>query len=103
MPTKYTYHIDLNERGYFMAHVENSRGRTIVSYDLPEIDGECLDCGETEEHCNCESPSIHYTEDWDIFSDWVGYVKNFEDVEGLERYYKEMGMMPKNARLVMGD
>lgn len=94
--TIYTYHIDLNERGYFRAHVENSRKRSVIAWDLPEYF--CDNCGVIEKDCTCDefAPS---EPDWDIFSDWVGYVKHFEDVDGLERYLKEIGVMPHGAEL----
>lgn len=97
---KYTYHIDLDERGLFMAHVDNPQGKTIIRYDLPQW--ECMTCGNGADSCTCENMQENLQPDWDIF-DWdtMGIVKNFEDVEGLERHYKECGIMPENARLVM--
>lgn len=101
--TKYTYHIDLDERGYFRAHIENSRGRVVVSYDLPTYSPYCVECGEIEQNCKCENFAQDDTPDWDIFSDYMGYVKHNRDIDGLERYYKQMGIMPQGAKLVMGE
>jgi hypothetical protein len=101
--TKYTYHIDLDERGLFMAHVENSRGRVVVSYDLPAYSPYCVECGNVEKDCTCENFVQDDTQDWDIFSDWVGVVKHNRDIDGLERHYKDCGIMPQGARLVMGE
>ncbi len=101
--TIYTFHIDLDERGYFMAHVENSRGNTIVSYDLPTYSELCVECGNSENNCTCEEFVQDNEPEWDILDDSWGIMKHNRDVEGLEKHYKECGMMPKNATLVLAE
>lgn len=99
----YTYHIDLDEHGYFNAHVENTRGRTIIAYELPVIYETCEECGESfgiGNECNHDAPIIEHTE-WDIFDPAMGIVKHKYDIRGLERHYKESGIMPQSARLVL--
>lgn len=98
--TTYTYHIDLDERGSFMAHVENSRGRTIVAYDLPIY--YCAGCDNEISICTCECDSfVANSQDWDIFDVDAGIVKHTRDIDGLERHYKQMGIMPQSAELVL--
>lgn len=95
---KYTYHIDLDERGRFMSHVENTRGRVIVAYDLPQW--MCLECGNHADNCTCENEDNLYQE-FDIFSGMMEIVSGIYDVDGLELHYKECGIMPQSARLVL--
>ncbi len=105
----YTYHIDLDERGYFRAHVENSRGRTIVSYDLPVIYSQCAGCDDTFDVSNAKlhectvvpDAEIYDVENWDILSpDW-GIMKHNQDVRGLGKHLRECKVIPQNAELVL--
>jgi hypothetical protein len=77
--TKYTYHIDLNERGTFKAHVENTKGKYVFVIDIP--------CWDDDTESN-------------IFLD--GFMKHDEDISGLERYLKQLGIMKENYELVRG-
>lgn len=95
----YTYHIDLDERGRFMSHVENTRGRVVIAYDLPQYD--CDTCGLNQYACQCGDKTESLSENWDIFEEWCGIVKHTRDVDGLERHYKECGIMPQSASLVL--
>lgn len=71
----YTYVIDLNERGRFLAHVDNDRDRTV--FTLSNEDS--------------EDGSLWITE--------FGYMRHTEDISGLEDYLKMVGIMPKNGQL----
>jgi hypothetical protein len=79
----YKYVIDLDERGQFKAHVEDHGGKTVWEVSYPEY----YQDDETGEEM----------ENSTIFDD--GYMKNTEDVEGLENYLKQVGTMPQEAEL----
>jgi hypothetical protein len=79
----YKYVIDLDERGQFQAHVEDHGGKTVWEVSYPEY----YQDDETGEEM----------ENSTIFDD--GYMKNTEDVEGLENYLKQVGTMPQEAEL----
>jgi len=74
----YTYVIDLNERGRFLAHVDNDRERTV--FTLSNEDG--------QESCG---GALWMIED--------GFMRHIHDVEGLEQYLKSIGIMPAHGRL----
>lgn len=90
----YKYSIDLDERGEFRVHVENSRGRSVWQVAYPSYS--CVNCGESQDTCTCENPD--YTQDSTIFED--GYMRNKNDKTGLENYLKSLGIMPQSAHLV---
>ena len=75
----YTYHINLNERGSFIADVRNAKGKTV--YEIKAGD----ELGEDETS---------------IFDD--GYMKNIHDIGGLEEYLKEMQVIPNDAKIING-
>lgn len=98
---RFTYHVDLDERGYFMAHVGNSNGDTVISWDLPEWN--CDICGEIEKTCKCEYPFPHYVENWDILSPNWGIMEHNRDVKGLCSHLVESGILPKGSELILTD
>lgn len=83
----YKYVIDLDERGQFQAHVEDHDGKTVWEVSYPEY----YQDDETGEEM----------ENSTIFDD--GYMKDTEDVDGLEKYLKQMGTMPEDAELKSED
>jgi hypothetical protein len=72
----YTYHINLNERGSFSADVRDASGKTV--YEIKA--GNELSPDETS-----------------IFED--GYMKNPDDIKGLEVYLKELNVIPSDATI----
>lgn len=78
-PSTFSYYIDLDERGSFFAHVENSAGtevfRILAGEELPE-------------------------DETSIFED--GYMKHKEDLTGLKDYLITLGIMKPNQNLVFG-
>lgn len=85
----YTYHIDLDERGLFRAHVENTRGKTVFSLDYPQYG--CLTCGNDADNCTCESMQENLQEYSTIFDD--GFMANSQDMQGLCDYLVSLGIM----------
>ena len=83
----YKYVIDLDERGQFQAHVEDHDGKTVWEVSYPEY----YQDDETGEEM----------ENSTIFED--GYMKDTEDIDGLEKYLKQMGTMPQEAELKSED
>lgn len=81
---KYSYH---EERGEFNAYVEDSNGKTIWEVHYPDL-YEDEETGELVESST-------------IFED--GFVKSYDDVEGLEDYLKSMGVLNKGDELVTND
>jgi hypothetical protein len=81
---EYQYIIDLNERGYFQAHVEDPSGKVVFEMSNEEIDAE---------------GNITYGEVW---LTEAGYMKHITDVDGLEVYLKQMEVIPPNAVLREG-
>lgn len=71
----YEYFIDLDERGEFLADVRDPEGNTIFEIEVTEEDN--------------------------IFED--GFMSHTKDIQGLEKYLKSTGFMPKNSVLVFGE
>jgi hypothetical protein len=69
------YIIDLNERGSFRAHVEDSSDNII--FEISNDDS--------------EDGSLWIVED--------GFMKHIDDVAGLEEYLKELEIIPENGKL----
>jgi hypothetical protein len=67
---KYTYHINLDERGDFYADVRHS------------VTGE----------------SVYEIRGFEIFDD--GYMKHKYDIAGLQSYLQELGIIPGDARII---
>lgn len=97
---KYTYHIDLDERGYFDAHVENTRGRVVFEMHYPELSSYCEECGAYDGLCDCLAAQI-MEENWGLLDHHIGYMKHKHDVRGIESYLREMKLMPPNMPLEM--
>ena len=76
-PATFTYHIDLNERGSFVADVRNTSGKTVFTIKA----GDELGADETS-----------------IFED--GFMKNIHDMDGLKEYMVEMGIMKPEQKLI---
>lgn len=74
---KYTYHIDLNERGSFRADVRNSSGKTVFNI----LAGDELGPDESS-----------------IFED--GFMKNMHDMDGLKQYLVSLKIMNPDQTLV---
>jgi hypothetical protein len=72
---EFTYHIDLNERGSFQAHVEDYSGNVVFEFS----------------NADSEDGTLSLVED--------GYMRHIEDVSGLEKYLISLGILPKNASL----
>lgn len=81
---KYSYH---EERGEFHAYVEDSNGFIIWEVHYPDL-YEDEETGELVESST-------------IFED--GFVKSYDDVEGLEDYLKSIGVLKKGDELVDND
>ena len=74
-----TYHIDLNERGLFHAHVEDENGKFIYRIT-----------NEDEDEGAGEIPEVVF-----------GYMKHGEDVDGLCDYLFSLGFIPEGATIRM--
>jgi hypothetical protein len=86
MRKQYDYIIDLNERGYFNAHVENSKtGKVVTSF--------------SNENERIDDEGNIYTEYGEIWLVEDGYMKNINDVNGLYEYLVEMEVIEKDAEL----
>lgn len=72
----YYYWISLDERGDFMAAVDDDRGKKVMSIASAEDLQELID---------------------------AGYMKHGKDVAGLEEYLQEVGIIESNDKLVYGD
>ncbi len=72
----FTHHIDLNERGVYKMHVENPNGEVVFAVSSEDS----------------EDGKFWPTED--------GFMKHADDMDGLEKYLKEMGWMPDDAKLI---
>lgn len=70
-----TYVIDLNERGYFRAHVENTNGRLIFNFSNEED----------------EDGTVWLVED--------GFMRNVHDVTGLHDYLKSVRLAKPNSTI----
>jgi hypothetical protein len=81
---EYKYIIDLNERGYFNAHVEDPSGKVIFEMNNEELDDE---------------GKVSYGGLWLVDA---GYMRGYNDVAGLESYLKQMEVIPQSAVLREG-
>lgn len=70
------YWIDLDERGYFQATVYNPQGKEVL--EIPDA------------------------EEMELMIDH-GFMRHGRDINGLEEYLKDMGVMAKSDKLVYGD
>jgi hypothetical protein len=79
-PNKFTYHINLNERGSFYADVRDPDGKTVYEIkagnELPE-------------------------DETDIFED--GFMDNTKDLVGLRDYLVQLGILTDDSELVDGN
>ena len=80
---KYYYVIDLNERSYYNAHVEDEKGNIIE-----DITNEFYD-EETEEY---SYPGVWLVED--------GYMKNLQDMDGLFKFLVSTGQLNSDDELI---
>jgi hypothetical protein len=82
----YEYRIDLDERGYYYAHVEDSTGKIVFSLnnEVEEIDGETGESYQTY-------GGLQLVED--------GFMKHNEDMAGLENYLVEMKVIPQFSNI----
>jgi hypothetical protein len=83
---EYEYHIDLNERGYYNAHVEEAESGKII--------------------CEINNEQTYEDENGDLITEYGeitlvqdGYMKHGEDMTGLENYLIEMEVIPKYSRI----
>lgn len=74
---KYTYHINLNERGEFYADVRDDNDTTVYEIRIPNEEGD------------------------NIFTD--GYMRSITDTGGLEKYLRQIGIMQREDFLFMAD
>lgn len=87
--------VDMDERGIYRAHVEDADGREVFSYSNEyEEEREVLD-DEGKPTGEYETVTI-LGELW-LIDD--GYMKHVDDLAGLERYLKEMKIIPWDASL----
>ena len=110
MGKAYTYRIDLDERGLFRAHVENTRGRAVFTLEYPSYS--CRQCELGPRDCKCanvDDPDICHPDDQldsrfqvdsTIFED--GFMRDKNDIPGLERYLWDLGIMPRSLYLLGG-
>lgn len=70
---KFTYHVNLDERGYFFADVRDENENSI--YD------------------------IHSNEDGEIPEVTDGFMHHSRDLEGLSRHLQSMGIIPKESTI----
>lgn len=75
---EFIYHIDLDERGMFNAHVDDPDGDVVFEFN------------------NYDS------EDGEIWLVEAGYMKHTKDVEGLQDYLVTMGVMNPGDVLRLG-
>jgi hypothetical protein len=66
--------IDLDERDYFQAHVEDEDGKDIINFS------------------NEEDGSFYMTED--------GFMKNIRDMEGLKEYLVDCQLIDKDDEII---
>lgn len=79
------YVIDLDERGYFDSHVEDSNGRVLYSLS-----------NEQEN----EDGHVFYGDLWLVES---GYMKHCKDVSGLHDYLIQMGVVRQHSTMRLLD
>ena len=84
---KYNYIVDLDERGMFHAHVEDENENIVysISNENPVYDD------ETGEEIGSEYGVLQPVQD--------GFMKHSEDVDGLESYLIDMGVISKDSIL----
>lgn len=85
MMIKYTYTLDLAERGMFAAHVCNSRGRIVWE----------VRCETEEDYENMDSFPIPWRDSYQ------GTAATPEELAEMEKYLKFVGLMAPNATLVL--
>jgi Zn-finger protein len=89
--TKYIYVIDLNERGYFNAHVENWQGKEVYSLSNCHV----IFDDETGDEIGEEYGNLDLVDN--------GYMKYWQDVKGLLEYLIDMKVIPAGSTLSMLD
>lgn len=72
---RFFYVVDMNERGTFSCHVENSNGKIVWSASTDD------------------------SEDGQFWPVEDGFMDNTEDTIGLEKYLKSIHLMPSDAGL----
>jgi hypothetical protein len=82
LPPVFYYYIDLDERGMFHASVRDRNDRDIFSFNNF--------CEEEQEYGEL-----------DMIRD--GFMKHTKDLIGLEKYLKDVGLIPKNSDLKKGN
>jgi len=82
----YEYRIDLNERGYYNAHVEETKTGKIIFTVSNEQEYEDENGDIVIEYGN-----ISLVED--------GYMKHGEDMRGLENYLTDMKIIPEYSNI----
>ena len=84
----FNYIIDLNERGYFHAHIENSESENIVfSFS-----------NENEEEDENGNTIMVYGSLW-LIED--GFINNIEDLRGIKKYLVNQKIMTNLDELVL--
>lgn len=87
--------VDLDERGSYRAHVEDENGKVVFEYSN-ESEEEQEIIGDDGE------PTGEYetvTTEGDLWLVADGFMKHVDDLEGLEKYLKEMKVIPKDGEL----
>jgi len=80
---EYDYIIDLNERGSFQAHVENHKtGKIVFSFN-------------NENNVYNDEGEIIGTEEGELQIVEDGFMKDIEDMQGLENYLIDMEVIPE--------
>lgn len=75
----YTYHIDLNERGSFHAHVESPKGKIIYCLSNEDEDGQEGELPEVTD----------------------GFMKHCFDVQGLTQYLRDMQVIKPHDTVIL--
>ena len=86
---RFEYHIDLDERGSFRAHVENKKTGKVVFEFSNEI--ACID-----DNGNLTGE----TYDGELWIVEAGFMKHTEDLDGLEEYLVDMKIINDNDYLI---
>jgi hypothetical protein len=90
--------VDLDERGSYRAHVEDEDGKVVFEYSNEnEEEQEILD---DEGRPTGEYKTV--TTEGDLWLVTDGFMKHVDDLGGLEKYLKEMKVIPKDASLMDG-
>lgn len=80
----YTYHVDLDERGFFLSHVESPDGKII--YTL------------SNEAVNNDDRYHDYGSIWEVDA---GYMRHVRDMSGLTDYLREMKIIGPDDTVVL--